>query len=545
MQTLGLVLIPLLFIFNSFGIGKLISKYKISINNPTMFCAGFFVFVSLISLISVPFFIVNEISYTFPYIVLSIQILLLLFYLYNWKLFIFSIYINWNKLLTFLLVLIISISYYLLFVIFDLSPFSNYFSKDNPFLLSNNENVFSIFKNVFLDNILKIFKITDATNINSFYKYSFGVVVLFLNTCAILSIVKIKNYFYTYRFIGTLFLSLVISFFVFNNIDSIISFVSILLIVLVLAVDLLVSNSTNKSFERKHLLLNTGIISIVFLNTNFVFFAAVIFVFFFITSYCKSISFAVDNLIRTFLYLVFTSAIFFVNVQLVVTFILLGVFIVLFSFHFVYRKNSEKYYELIWKFELFFKDKIRYFLFFIFFIFVLVYVILILQSKVVIDISLIAIITSNKDQALVKGINISFWIFYTGVLAYGVLYAFIKIKKINRNQSGLLVVSYIALFFYNPLFINLLNQIASLSNLFIFDFKIYFLILILIVYLSFYKNVVKMDYNNSRYFGKLDHKYLNFKKKMGLYLTSNYSIMTSYSLMSLIIFAISIASISI
>ena len=94
MQTLGLVIIPLLFIFNSIGIGKLISKHKISINNPTMFCAGFFVFISIISLVSIPFLIVGEIIYAYPYIILSFQVLLLLLYIYNWKLFVFSIFVN-------------------------------------------------------------------------------------------------------------------------------------------------------------------------------------------------------------------------------------------------------------------------------------------------------------------------------------------------------------------------------------------------------------------------------------------------------------------
>lgn len=545
MQTLGLVIIPLLFIFNSIGIGKLISKHKISINNPTMFCAGFFVFISIISLVSIPFLIVGEIIYAYPYIILTVQVLLLLLYIYNWKLFVFSIFVNWNKFLSFLLVLVVSLGYYLIFVVFNLSPLSSYFSNDYSYLLSGNANVFSIFRNMFLDYIFKLFNLTTVDNIKGFYKYSFGVVIVLLNTCAILSIVKIRNYFYPFRFIGSLFLSFVVSFFVFNNLDSIKSFVSILLIVLILAIDLLVSNSTNKSFERKYLLLNTGIFTIVFLNTNFAFYAGIIFVFFFLTSYCKNISFAADNIIRTFLYLIFISGIFFINIELIITLILFGVFIVLFSFYFVFRKNSEKYYELIWKFEVFFKDKIRYFLFFILFVFVLVYVILILQSKVLINISNVAIVTVNKDKPLAKSINISFWIFYTLVLVYGILYSFIKIKKIDRSQSSLLIVSYIALFFYNPLFINLLEQIMSLSNYLVFDFKVYYLILILIVYLSFYKNVVKIDYNNSRYLVKNDFKYLDIKKKLKLCFMSNYAIFTYFSLTTFVIFAISVASISI
>lgn len=545
MQTLGLVIIPLLFIFNSFGIGKLISKHKISINNPTMFCAGFFVFISLISLVSIPFIIVGEIIYAFPYIILSLQILLLLLYFYNWKLFIFSFFINWNKLLTFILVLLITIGYYLIFVVFQLGPLSQYFSYGYNIALSDNPNVFSIFKNVFLDYILGLFKLTTIENLDKFYKYSFSAIIVILNTCAILSIVKIRNYFYPFRFIGTLFLSFVVSFFVFNNLDSIKSFLSILLIVLVLSIDLLVSNSTNKSFERKYLLLNSGIITIVFLNTNFAFYAGIIFIFFFVTSYCKNISFAADNIIRTFLYLVFISGVFFINIQLIVTLILTGVFIVLFSLYFVFRKNNDKYYELIWKFESFFKDKIRYFLFFILLIFVIVYVVLILQSVVVINLSNIAIILIDKEKPLAKTINIFFWVFYAIVFGYGIFYSFMKLKKIDRSQSSLLIVSYIALFFYNPLFINLLEQIMMLSNSLVFDFKVYYLILILIVYLSFYKNVVKIDYNNSRYLVKKDFEYLDIKKKLKSYFMSKYVILTSFSLMTAIIFTISIASMSV
>ena len=108
-----------------------------------------------------------------------------------------------------------------------------------------------------------------------------------------------------------------------------------------------------------------------------------------------------------------------------------------------------------------------------------------------------------------------------------------------------MIVSYIALFFYNPLFINLLEQIMSLSNYLVFDFKVYYLILILIVYLSFYKNVVKIDYNNSRHLVKKDFKYLDIKKKLKLCFMSNYAILTYFSLMTFVIFAISVASISI
>ena len=115
------LLVSSLFIFNSFLCGRLIKKYLPFINNSLTFCGGFFLWLTLILLGLFPLFLVTNINYKFVgYYLLALQVILIIFYLLNWRYSLMWSRIDYKK-ITFIIVMTLII----IGVLFSFKAYNN------------------------------------------------------------------------------------------------------------------------------------------------------------------------------------------------------------------------------------------------------------------------------------------------------------------------------------------------------------------------------------------------------------------------------------
>lgn len=498
MEIAGLILIPIMLLFNSFGIGKVISKYKKPISNGLSFCMGFFIYVIISSIFGIVFHFLSKNEIVNIYIILGFQIFLILIYAYHWKSFIFALKINKIRFLSFFGIFALTFIVYLIFILFDLS---NIKLMINPNDFSNQNNL-SLFQDVFLTTIMNFFKLNSLYYVQFFYRISFSVFMIFLITCSTISIMKINDHFYWKKYLLILLFSFIKSSVIFNSYISVESLSSILLLQLFLSLDFYCLKNYNSDFENKYFQFNSILVSMVFLNSSFVIYSCLLYLIFMIVTYCKKTYFGIDYIIKSFIYLLSVLCIFFLSFKIEISLIIFVVFLICFSIYHIVEKNSIKYYDKIFKIEVMLRNKIKYILLTGLILFIIIYLILVAQNKLNFDVNIFELVSnSNINIIFKKYVNIVFWIISIICFIFSIIYFIFDLrnKKVIKNRD-LVSLSYITLFLYNPIFLNIQNNMKNFYYHFQVNFQIEYLFLIIFIYLIFLKKVLKIDYNNSRYF---------------------------------------------
>ena len=138
LTIVGACVVPLIYFFNSYFLGKIIKKIFPQYNIQTSIGLGFFIFLTIIFIVSLPIF-VSPISFLgYGIILLIAQFFLLFLYIFNWK-YSFSIELISKKELIFTIFIFLAIfgSWFLsnnIHQAFSLSTptiFQNYFSYQN------------------------------------------------------------------------------------------------------------------------------------------------------------------------------------------------------------------------------------------------------------------------------------------------------------------------------------------------------------------------------------------------------------------------------
>ncbi|CRH71668.1 Uncharacterised protein [Chlamydia trachomatis] len=116
MLTYASIFVTFLIFFNSFAIGKMIQRNYFSLSPNLSFFAGLIIYYIIYALAYVPFILIDDLKQYYVYTVLSIQILLVITYLFSYKSFFISFSFNYKVFSSFLISLItICFCYYLFF----------------------------------------------------------------------------------------------------------------------------------------------------------------------------------------------------------------------------------------------------------------------------------------------------------------------------------------------------------------------------------------------------------------------------------------------
>ena len=539
-------LIPIIFIVNSFFIGKLVQKKYSSMNNALSFASGSILFLSSISVINIIFIFTENLLVFFPYAILAFQIIFFIFYLINWKKSVFSLIPNWNKLFYFIFIFfVISIPYFLFI----------YSNHQLIFTININTN-FSIFLNSF--NKLLSFANMSEKAVNTLYQIWFPIFLIFISTSCVYDFLNIKNEFDWKKYLAGFFIAFLIGFLVFNDIKIIMNGYSFVFIYSIIFLSFFTSNLENKDIFNYQFIFNTLIVLFTLLDSTLLFYSTILIIWFALFLYAKRIDFSLDMIIRSFLYLICSISFFFIKYlvsdfvfSIVIFSIIFVVFLCLISLYFVTRKNNDNYFYKTFVLENKIHSNVKYVNLVLFLLISVIAIVLIFQKTISFNTEIFTKIfkITKKDEIsynYFRAIEIMFYTFYAIMLFYSVLNFFVKFK-LKDNTGNWFVLVNATLILMNPLFICLLNSLPDEMKNFV-NTDSFFIFYLLFVFAIFSKKIIYLsnsDFKNSSRNLKENNfkiKILDLKISRKLYIenilyTFSYTFLGSFFICSILIFS--------
>lgn len=143
MKIFGLiVIIWLIFTFNSYFIGKIIKYYNRYLNNVICFALGSISLFAIIQFAFLPLILITAINYQFiGFYLIAIQIILIICYCINWRFSLMKIKIKWQTIVIFLSFIILIVTINLLFANYQNVSDNLSINWDNSFFLFKNNNI--------------------------------------------------------------------------------------------------------------------------------------------------------------------------------------------------------------------------------------------------------------------------------------------------------------------------------------------------------------------------------------------------------------------
>lgn len=488
MNILGLILLPIVFIFNSFFIGKLFfRKYKTLFGNYS-FLIGWLSFVFLIGIITMPIYFVPKYIDAYKTILIIVQSLLIFVYIFNFKWWIVSYFINLNKVIYFFTIFLICTFFYVFFLFLK---WENNFNETQ-----NNKSIITQY--YLFDDFIKTFLSYFSSDKKLFYTYSLPIFFVLLLTITIMSITKTREQFNIKRFISTIFISCLFSIITFNNKNNFFNHYSHLYVILFFSANFLITNFKINNFKNNYLIFNFSLLYLVIINNSFFVYSCLLYLMFIIMNYSFNRNFSFDYVINSFIYLVLANSFSIIsNNNSIIFAIIISLFSISIAIYYILKKN-DNYYDVIYKIDNFFVNKVKYIIVVALFIEIVTIVLLTSREIYQFDKNVFNVVfLFTKNDIYQKILLYSFYFFYAFVFLISFLYFLIFFRNKKNNKNYLFNVSAIILLIYNPLSISFIYYI---NMLYLVDNYIIFLMLFLISYLILFRNSLKINYNNQRHF---------------------------------------------
>lgn len=490
MNIIGLIIIPIFFLLNSYLIGKLFQKTGRSITNFFSFSMGFIFLILLLSIVTIPFYILADIASIYPYTLLGLQVILFLIYIFNIKQLIFSFLFNWHKFLLFIVTISISLIFWSVLL---------YLKNINVEVAITNDSIFDYFH----FSIFKIFNFSKL-DINRYLVISLPITLAFPLSTALCHSYQFMG---KVKFVNIIFYVLIVSFFsilTFLKIEFISSFLSFFIICLPIVYYYFFNNTLKKYTNSYYFYINIFLFYLIFLNRNFLFISCLFALFYSISTYCKRQYLESGKIWQVFIYLIGVFAIFFLKIDIIISMIILFVFAASLTFYLLYKRNK-KYYLHQFIVEKYLSNKLQWFIFACVIILTGSIVVSLLQNNYVFNTSLFLI-----DSPTITYTNISTWIVYGFLTFFSFTYFFYSLLNREKYDNEWAFISYIYALLFNPLSMSVLSQITYISNgTLIISNEWFWLILFSITLFFFYNKIIKFPYNYL--FSKKDIQNYNYK----------------------------------
>lgn len=540
-------LIPIIFLINSFFIGKLVQKKYSSMNNALSFVSGSILLFSGISIINILFIFASDLISFFPYAILVFQIILVVLYFINWKKCAFSLLPNWNKLITFIFVFFVLSIPYFLFI----------YSNQQFIFWLNTKASFSIFWNAFNNKIL-FYANMSYQSVNSLYKIWFPIFLLFISASCVYDFLNVTSEFDWKKYLIGLFVAFLFGLLIFNNISIIKNGYSLVFIYSIVLLSFFTSKLDSNDIFNYQFVFNASIIFFILLDSSFLFFSAFLFIWYALFLYSKRIDFSLDMVTRSLLYLLCGISFFFIRYldvdlvfSIVIFSILFVVFLCLISLYSVSRKNNDNYFYKTFLWENKIHPNIRYVNLVIFLLITIIPIILIFQNTISFNATdftdMFQITKINRvSLSFYNAIQIIFYVFYSFVLFFAVVNFFVKLKSKEVKGNSFLLTN-ITIILINPLFICLLNSFSDeLKNIINTDLLLIFYLFF--VFVMFSKKILYLPNSsfkkqkNNLWENKNQQKILNLNHFMKSYIANDlyfsaYVFLTIFFISSFLVFS--------
>lgn len=554
------ILTTFLILFNSFAIGKIIQRNYFTLSSNLAFFAGFIIYYIIYSLAYVPFILIEDLREYYLYTLLIIQILMVLMYVFSYKSFFISFVFNYKSVVSSLISIgTLFICYYLFFVRLDTNQISNLIFRSD--WIKPDTNSFSIAYSQLLE-FFENLKIS-THDFNFFQKIMFPIIIILVSSSMINEFYLIKNFKNIKEIITLFFISFLLGFFIFNikkiNLEKSYFYEnlftdSLAILMFFYVTNVFLKKDINIENQPYFLVLNAGLIFLVFINSSFIAVSLIIFILSVIFICFKRINFGANALIESSIFMLGSICVFSLSqysihdtASIIIFSLILSACIVLFSIFYILKKNNSK--TTYWPFMQKASLKInKYFRFFYFTIFVILSIVVIVNliSKLFKkeeienffnDINLykllINAINYNASEKTKDFTNYTFVAFYFILLLMSFWYVW---KRKDKYNSNLLQFSLSYFFVFNPFF---MYQISNFSNLWIqdgssYDFSLIFKLLLIYIfsYISYsFKEMefIKLDFqfiNNMNLQTNNTYKNIRFQKfvysvKKPIYITKN------------------------
>lgn len=519
MNILGLIILPIIFIFNSFFIGKLFfRKYKTLFGNYS-FLLGWLSFVSLIGIITVPLYFLPNYVNAYKTILIIMQVILVLIYLFNFKWWIISYYVNINKIITFFFIFLICTCFYLFFL---------FIKWDKNIIEIKNDS--SIVKQYYLfDDFIINFLSYFSSNKKFFYWYSLPIFFIFLLSNTIMSITKIREKFNLKRFISTIFCSCLFSIIVFNNEQNFFNNYVHLYIVIFFTSNFLITNFKETNFKNNYLIFNFSLLYLVIISNSFFVYSLIIYFMFITMNYSFNRNFSFDYIINSFIYVILACAFSIIyNNSSIVFAIVISFFSIFIAIYYIFKKN-DNYYNVIYKMDNFFVKKVKYIIVLLLFVEIITIVLLLTRGiyKYNIDAFKITFLYTKND-VYQKIFLYGYYVFYSLVSMISFIYFLWNFRNNKSYKNYLFNISSIIILFYNPLSISLVHYI---NMLYYVDNYVIFLIFFMTIYLILFRFSLKINCMKIKKNSLKINKSLEIKKIYSIILNCVY-----YSFSAILVF---------
>ncbi|BAC43974.1 conserved hypothetical protein [Malacoplasma penetrans HF-2] len=531
MLTYASIFVTFLIFFNSFAIGKMIQRNYFSLSPNLSFFAGLIIYYIIYALAYVPFILIDDLKQYYVYTVLSIQILLVITYLFSYKSFFISFSFNYKVFSSFLISLItICFCYYLFFHRVEFGLLNS--PTVNDVWSIPTVNSFSITYGQLLQFFEKS-KIT-TTDFNLFQRYMFPMIVSIFGSVLVTEFYSIKSFKNIKDIISLLFVSFLLGFFIFNvdktNLASN-SFYEKLLtdsfafLIFFYGINVFLKKDINLEREPYFFILSMASLLLVFINANYIIISIFIYALTIIFICLKKINFGADALIESSIFMIGCVCIFtlsqysLANTGSIIIFsLVLAATIILFSIFYILKKNNAKttYWPFIQKTSI---RTNRYFKFIYFTVFLalLIAAFVNIFSKLFRpeevnlffdEINLFKFLTNvinyNASVLTKDFTNYGFASFYVIVFLISFTQIWKMSKKTNTNKMNLNHFSFSYFFIFSPFFlyeIKTFSYLLSPNGTYSFDLVFKLLLLFVFGYVSgLFKKVE---------FIKLDFKFIN------------------------------------
>lgn len=200
---LAIILVPFIYIINAFFVGRLIKRKYLTINSFLATTIGFLALMCFFNIFFFFFFLLDAIILIYVIFIATVQTILIIFYIFNWKFTIISTYRNWK---TFIIFACLFCSCFLISWLCQ-RPYEsssaleiiNSFYAINPDMLSSinlslmaiNFNTLYIFDYIWVT----IFNISGQVNIDNFANWSYVIIgSFFVSTISIVLFSKVKSW---------------------------------------------------------------------------------------------------------------------------------------------------------------------------------------------------------------------------------------------------------------------------------------------------------------------------------------------------------------
>lgn len=531
MLTYASLFVTFLIFFNSFAIGKMIQRNYFSLSPNLSFFAGLIIYYIIYALAYVPFILVDDLKQYYVYTVLSIQILLVIIYLFSYKSFFISFSFNYKVFISFLIsLIIICFCYYLFFHKVEFGLLNSPTVSDTWSIPTLNS--FSITYGQLLQFFEKS-KIT-TTDFNLFQRYMFPMIVSIFGSVLVTEFYSIKSFKNIKNIISLLFVSFLLGFFIFNvdktNLASN-SFYEKLLtdsfafLIFFYGINVFLKKDINLEREPYFFILSMASLLLVFINANYIIISIFIYALTIIFICLKKINFGADALIESSIFMIGCVCIFtlsqysLTNTGSIIIFsLVLSATIILFSIFYILKKNNAKttYWPFIQKTSIK-TNKYFKFIYFAVFLALLTAAFVNIFSKLFRpeevnlffdEINLFKFLTNvinyNASTLTKDFTNYGFASFYVIVFLISFTQIWKMSKKTNTNKKNLNHFSFSYFFIFSPFLLYEIKTFSYLlSNNGIYSFDLVFKLLLLFVF-GYVSGLFKQVE-----FIKLDFKFIN------------------------------------